>query len=386
MNNTKLNYFFSQPHQIFFVFGVVNAAIFMLVFMLSFKGVITLTITANIFHAYSSIFAIFTPIFLGFLLTTFPRFSQTPPLEMSIYITCFTLLATGIVLFLIGSAFWSFLVYIGMLFVLGALIYTMILFYLIFRGSPSPDLYDQLWIIIGFGGAIVSSLLFFIGVVSDVDILLSLAKLIGIYLFLTTVALTVAQRMIPFFSHVMIKKNKKLIPIVYTLLVLNIISEVFGLNIGFIALFIAGVFLAKEIYSWKLPFKNSESILWILHLALFWLPLSLIISSFSSLAEIVFDKNFIFLTIHLVMLGFLTTVLIGFVTRVTLGHSGNNMVIDTQTKMLFYATQVLVLTRALYSYTGSNILFDLSSLIWFILFITWSVKYLPVLIFGKKIT
>ncbi len=386
MNSTKLNYFFSQPHQIFFSFGVVNAAVFMLVFMLSFKGVITLTITANTFHTFSLMFAVFTPIFLGFLLTTFPRFSQTPPLEKNIYLTSFTLLATGIVLFLIGSSLWSFLVYIGILFVLSALIYTMIVFYLIFRGSPSPELYDQLWIMIGFGGAIVSCLLFFIGIISDIDLLLSLAKLIGIYLFLTIVALTLAQRMIPFFSHVMIKKNKKLIPTVYGLFAIYIILEVFGLSIGFIALFIAGVFLAKEIYSWKLPFKSSGAVLWILHLALFWLPLSLIISSFSSLAEIILDKNFIFLGIHLVMLGFLTTVLIGFVTRVTLGHSGNNMIIDTQTKMLFYATQVLVLTRFLYSYIGSNLLFDISSLLWLILFITWSIKYLPVLVFGKKIT
>lgn len=381
----KPNYFFSQPHQPFFVMGVINAILFMMLFMLSYKGVITFTTTPNLFHSYSLIFGVFTPFFLGFLLTTFPRFSQVPELEKSIYVTNFALLSSGLLLFLIGSLWSSILIYIGSFLVLGALVYTMVVFYQIYKASPMPELHDQQWIMVGFGSGIVSGLLFFIGFLTGSEIVFSLAKLIGIYLFLTITALSVGQRMIPFFSHVMIDKNLKLLPTVFALFALFIVFEVFELKIGFFFLFIAGIVLGKEIKIWKLPFQNSEPILWILHLAIFWLPISLILTGFASLAEIIFEKDFIYIGIHLVMLGFLTTVMIGFGTRVTLGHSGNNMVIDKRTKFLFYLTQIIVYFRALYSFSGSSIMFDITVTLWLILFIAWAVKYLPVLVVGKKI-
>ena len=381
----KPNYFFSQPHQPFFVMGVINAIVFMLLFLLSYKGVVTFTTTPNLFHSYSLIFGVFTPFFLGFLLTTFPRFSQIPALEKSIYVTNFALLSSGLLLFLIGSLWSSILIYIGAFLVLGALVYTMTLFYQIYKASPMPELHDQKWIMVGFGSGIISGLLFFIGFLTDSEIVFSLAKLIGIYLFLTITALSVGQRMIPFFSHVMIDKNMKLLPTVFSLFSLFIVFELFELKIGFFFLFIAGVVLGKEIKTWKLPFQNSEPILWILHLAIFWLPISLILTGFASLAEIIFEKDFIYVGIHLVMLGFLTTVMIGFGTRVTLGHSGNNMVIDKYTKILFYLTQIVVYFRALYSFSGSSIMFDITVTLWLALFIAWAVKYLPVLIVGKRI-
>jgi uncharacterized protein involved in response to NO len=385
LTDKKRDYFFSQPHQPFFAFGVVNAAVFMLLFMLSYKGIISLTTTPNLFHAYSLIFAVFTPFFLGFLLTTFPRFSQTMPLEKSIYVTNFALLSAGVVLFLLGAIFSIYLIYAGVLLVFAAQLYTMTVFYQIYKGSPMPDLYDQRWIMIGFGSGIAANLLFFTGFLSDSIEILTLAKLTGVYLYLTITAFSVGQRMIPFFSHVMIDKNEKLLPTLFGLFAFMIVFETFDLKIGFFFLFIAGVILAKEILKWKLPFKNSEPILWILHLALFWLPAALIISGFASLAEMIFDKSFIYLGIHLVMLGFLTTVMIGFGTRVTLGHSGNNMIIDKTTKILFYLTQVIIYFRALYSFSGSSILFDITVTLWLILFTVWAVKYLPVIIYGKRI-
>lgn len=383
--NQKSNYFFSQPHQPFFVFSVLNAIFFMLLFMLSYKGVVTLTITPNLFHAYSLIFGVFSSAFLGFLLTTFPRFSQTMAIEKNIYVTNFALLAVGILLFLLGSIFWLPFLYIGSFIVLTSLSYTIAIFVQIYKASPIPDLGDQKWIIIGFASGVLSSLFFLLGFTTSNPIFLQLAKLTGVYLYLTITALSVGQRMIPFFSHVMIDKNKKLLPMVYALFALYIIFEIFDLKIGFFFLFIAGIILAREIKSWNLPFANSDPILWILHLAIFWLPSALILTGFSSLAEMIFEKDFIYLGIHLVMLGFLTTVLIGFGTRVTLGHSGNNMMIDKRTKFLFYLTQIVVYFRALYAFNGSSVMFDISITLWLILFIFWAIIYLPVLVSGKKI-
>ncbi len=385
MNSKKLQYFLSQPHQPFFALGVVNAIILMLVFMLSYKGVVTLNLTPNNFHAYGLIFIVFTSFFQGFLLTTFPRFSQTPALEKQVYITNFTLMLIGSILFLIGSIGFSMALYLGVLFLTAAQAYTIAIFYQIYKGSPSKDLYDQFWLLVGFGSGLVANILFFMALVSQNELLFSLAKNIGLYLYLTIVALSVGQRMIPFFSHIIIEKNRQLLKIVFALFSLYIIFTLFEIKIGFIFTLGAGIFLAKEIMRWNLPYKNADAVLWILHLAIFWLPVALIIASFASIAEIIFDKSFVFIQIHLIALGFITTVLIGFGTRVTLGHSGNQMLIDKYTKILFYMTQIVVYFRAMYSFTGSSVLFDISITIWLGLFIAWSIKYLPVLLYGKRV-
>ena len=94
------------------------------------------------------------------------------------------------------------------------------------------------------------------------------------------------------------------------------------------------------------------------------------------------------LEVHLAAIGFLTTILIGFGTRVTLGHSGQTPHADSYTKNLFGLVQVVVLFRAIYAILGfergNMLFFDLSVTAWIILFILWSLRYAPVLLWGKK--
>ncbi len=385
MQQNKLNYFFSQPHQPFFVWGVLNAILCMLLFLLSYKGIVVFDITPNLFHAYSLTFIVFTAFFQGFLLTTFPRFSQMPPLEQKIYTTNFTLLAVGTFLFFTGVFSFKIILYLGMIILLANQAYSLYVFYQIYKGSPSNDKYDQFWILIAFLSGLISNILIILATISQYLPLEEFGKQMGIYLYLLFVALSVAQRMIPFFSHVMIEKNRKLLRTIYILLALGLITNLSPYPYGFVLFYVSGILLAKEIYRWKLPFKKADPILWILHLAIFWLPVGLLLGGIAELMGILMNQNFIFITIHLVMLGFVTTVLIGFGTRVTLGHSGNMMVTDNQTKMLFYMTQAVVYMRALYSFTGTSFLYDIAVALWLLLFIGWSIKYLPALAFGKKI-
>ncbi|MCB4758200.1 MAG: NnrS family protein [Sulfurovum sp.] len=78
---TESHYFFLQPHQPFFLLAFINAIIAMLIFMLSYKGITNLEIPASNFHGYSMLYLFFTPAFVAFLFTTFPRFTSTPPIE-----------------------------------------------------------------------------------------------------------------------------------------------------------------------------------------------------------------------------------------------------------------------------------------------------------------
>jgi len=378
-------YFLSQPHQPFFTVGILNAIIMMLLFLLSYKGVFTLRIDTLSFHAYSFIFGVFTPFFLGFLLTTFPRFSQTPALEQKLYLRVLYPLLAGIVLFTFGAYTSIMIVILGAILILGAQAFTAYIFYTIYKISPIKDKHDQFWILTAWVEGIAASVLF-IATFMDIIPMNSFIAGVAVYLYLMLMALSVGQRMIPFFSHVMVEKNRALLKTMFILFNLKIIFDLFDFKIGFIFLLIAGALLAKEVLRWKLPFKGSDPILWILHLAIFWLPTALILGGFSELAGLIFEKSFLSLAIHLVVLGFLTTIMIGFTTRVTLGHSGNQMRIDTFTKVLFYLTQIIVYFRALYSFSGSNILFDITATLWMALFTAWALKYLPVLIKGKKLS
>jgi uncharacterized protein involved in response to NO len=382
----KLDYFLSQPHQPFFFWGVVNAILFMTLFLLSYKGVVVLDMTPNLFHAYSLIFIVFTAFFQGFLLTTFTRFSQMPPLDPKIYTTNFTILAAGTLLFLIGAFSSKIVTAVGMLLLLGNQIFTFYAFWKVYKASPSPDKYDQFWILTAWASGIAANLLLIAAYLGGWLGLEEFAKEAAVYLYLVFVALSVGQRMIPFFSHVMIDKNRNLLKVTYLLFLAAIMIDAVAGGFGFVALFAASLLLAKEIYRWRLPFRQSEPILWILHLAIFWLPLGLFLGAAAEFIRIFSGQELIFLSLHLVTLGFVTTVLIGFGTRVTLGHSGNMMVTDNRTKMLFYMTQAVIYMRALYSFTGTSFLFDLTIALWLILFGGWAVKYFPALLFGKRIT
>ena len=95
------------------------------------------------------------------------------------------------------------------------------------------------------------------------------------------------------------------------------------------------------------------------------------------------------LNIHLLAIGFLTTVLIGFGTRVAMGHGGLAPNADKYMTNLFWFIQVVVLLRVLFSLNigfawDKNFLFDISFSAWIILFGLWAFKFASVLIFGTK--
>ena len=384
--NRPLPYFWSQPHQPFFVLGIVGSILFMLLFLLTYKGVLIPIIDPVAFHAYSLIFIVFTSFFQGFLLTTFPRFSQIPELTEQLYLTNFTLMATGSLLFLAGAFTTLWILIPGVILLMLGQLYSFALFWQIYRASPVPDLHDQFWILMGFGAGIEANLLYGLYFLFKAQILFTFANLSGVYLFLIITSFAVAQRMIPFFSHIMIERNNRLLPTLFALFLLKVLFDSFGLKVGFLFTLTAGILLAREIYfRWKIPFAKGVPILWILHLSLYWLPAALIVGSVSEIAELIFAKDFLFLQIHLIVLGFLTTVLIGFGTRVTLGHSGNLMQINSYTKFLFYLTQIVVYFRGLYSLGGWSMVFDITVALWLLLFILWSVRYLPVLVTGKRL-
>lgn len=100
------NYFLSQPHQPFFLAGIIWAIAVMIIFMLSYKmmlkGHIHTFLSPTMFHAYSLVFIVFTQFFIGFLYTTFSKFCQGEPVKKPHYIRTFFLFQVGSLMFSIG--------------------------------------------------------------------------------------------------------------------------------------------------------------------------------------------------------------------------------------------------------------------------------------------
>ena len=380
----KRNYFLGQVHQVFFSLAFINAIIFMITFMLSYKGIFTISIAPNTFHAISLIFLVFTPAFLGFLFTTFPRFLSTEVISKKDYLSIYSLFIISTILNIFG-AFTNEIIYkVSIFIILLALIYSFKILYTLHKSSTMPDKHDTRYILIGFVFGILSLVVF----LSNINY--TLAINLAIYNFLFVVSFSVAQRMIPFFSHVLVDRNDNFLKYIVVLLLTHSILEAYSLNYSFIIDFIIFILMAKEIYRYKLPFPHENAMITILHIALFWIPIAFLISTITKALSLFNGNIFLALDIHTLVLGFLFTVLIGFGTRVTIGHSGNMMVASTYIKFLFVFTQVVVLSRILVSVVanfGYNfmIVFDISVTLWLVLFTLWLYKFFAVLVFGKKL-
>ncbi len=385
----KNHYFLSQPHQPFFVLGFINAILSMFIFMLLFKGILTTEIVPKDYHAYSLLYLVFTPAFLAFLFTTYPRFSATPPIEQIVYLTILVPFTVGSLLIFLGITLWSSFMGMGVVITLIGHLLAINILRKIYKASIMPDKHDLRWILIGmaFGG--VAHLLLVVGYLWEIPALIHFSNLVGVYLYLFLVAFSVAQRMVPFFSRCDVQKDPNLLVMVSLLLGGHVLLESIHPHLSFIADFALMYLIGIHLISWDLPFPNPNPLLWVLHLALFWIPIAFLLSGLSNLIALFTDSNFLFLDMHTLMMGFVLTILIGFGTRVTLGHSGAPVVADRWSTILFYWTQVVVIARLMTSIItalGWNFLFwfDITITVWLVLFGIWASRFFKVLIFGRK--
>lgn len=389
----KQNYFLSQPHQPFFVFGLLWAIVSMVLFTLSHKGIITLSLSENEFHLYTLSFLVFAQFFHGFLFTTFPRFCTAMAIPKEVYVRIVWLYQIGGVLFIAGAFLSEWMVLFAMFSVLFAHSMAIFTLHWVYKIGQSPLKQDPYWILIAHAITIAAHLFWIIAygvnLIGGIHDWFSLITPIIVNFFFIFLTFSVAQRMIPFFSHSQEPKSNHFIKIVFSALIVKTLFAMFAFTLGeaLISTLLA-LYLFREFLRWKLHPFHSPAIVWILHLALFWLPIGLLIGSLTQIAEMVYGISFLFAGTHLLVLGFLTTVLIGFGTRVTLGHSGQSPHADNLSIALFWWTQLLVISRFALSVdtalgSSHGWIFDATAFAWIVLFVVWGGRYGKTLIFGK---
>jgi len=381
------NYFFSQPHQPFFVLAFINSIVTMVIFILSYNGIIHLAIDSSQFHTYGIIYLLFTPAFFAFLFTTFPRFTSTPAIEKRDYMRIFSIFYLSSILFLLGSLVSPVFSGFGMVLLFVGHVMGMLILRGIYISTQLEDKVDIFWILLGMGFGLLSHFIFVISSLLYAP-LMGLSVEMSIYLYLFWVTFSVAQRMVPFFSHSLVAPDKGLLKIIFGLLLAHLFLEGIYTNSSFIVDIVIAILVARELLRWKLEFPHPNPMVWILHTALYWVPVGFLLGGMSNFISMISDIYFLSLDIHVIALGFVLSMLIGFGTRVTMGHSGNQIEADNFTKMLFYYTQVVVLVRILVSFVAGfgydiTIVFNISASLLILLFVLWGVKFFHLLIKGK---
>ncbi|WP_418180233.1 NnrS family protein [Aliarcobacter lanthieri] len=396
--NSWYKKFSSQPHQPFFTSGIVFFILFITLFAFSYLNILNLDSSLLTYHAYSLIFVVFIQFFLGFLFVVFPKFLMQSEIAATEYMNQFFIYLFASLGIFLSLIFYSKITFIFQIILLIGQIMSFRTLYSIHKKSIMKDKNDTKWVLVSFLAGLISHFLF---IVSNLDfpnsfIVSKLSINAGFYLFLFMIVFTISQRMIPFFTRVMvpnyiINKSNKLLDILFLLLILKVILLSFDnskLNlISDIPIFI---FLVRELFIWKLPTLKVPAIVWILHLGLYWIIIAFFISIIEGISAFI-NPNFFFekIVIHTIAIGYFVTVLVGFGTRVVLGHSGRKIETKLFAISIFIAVQILTFIRIFASVSlnfGLNYIFfiELSAILLISALIIWSFKYITILVENEK--
>ncbi|PUE67574.1 NnrS family protein [Arcobacter lacus] len=390
--------FTSQPHQPFFVNGVLFFALFMMLFILIYSSILDIQAPLLVYHAYSLVFVVFIQFFLGFLFVVFPKFLMQSEIASKDYMRLFYIYFISSLGIFLSLIFYSKITIVFQVLLLIAQILSFNLLYNIHKKSVIKVKEDTKWVLIAFFVGLISHFVF---LVSNLDFINSyfFSKLSinsGFYLFLFMIIFTIAQRMIPFFTtakapNYVINKSPKIVQTIFLLLVLKVFLLSFeNAKLNLIADIPLLYVITKELIRWKLPLFKVPSIVWVLYLGLYWI----VVAFFISITESVFAfvaPNFYFekAVIHTLALGYFVTLLLGFGTRVILGHSGKVIIANKFATFIFIVMQFVVLLRIFSSISinfDSDYIFfiNLTATIFVLLLAVWSSKYITILLEKEK--
>lgn len=396
--NSWYKKFSSQPHQPFFANGILFFILFMILFVLSYSNLLSVDSTVLTYHAYSLIFVVFIQFFLGFLFVVFPKFLMQGEIPVKEYMNQFFLYFISSIGILLTIVFYSKLTIAFQILLLFAQILSFRLLYSMHNKSIMKEKNDTKWVLIAFSAGLVSHFLF---IISNFDfpnsyLISKIAINSGFYLFLFLIIFTISQRMIPFFTRVMVQsyvvnKTPKLLGIFCILLVAKVFLLSFeNSKLNLIADIPLFIFIVKELIRWKLPTTKTPPIVWVLHLGLYWIPIAFFISIIEGLSAFVFPEfYFEKVVIHTIAIGYFVTVLVGFGTRVILGHSGRKIETKAFAVSIFIGVQVLTLIRIFSSFSSNfgldHLLFiNVTAVLLIVALIIWSIKYVSILVENEK--
>ncbi|MEW9898671.1 NnrS family protein [Chitinivorax sp. PXF-14] len=373
-----------EPHRVFFFSGVLASCILLLWWSSSllFGGQAHPAVPPVMAHALLMLLGVFPPFMLGFIFTAGPRWLAVQPPEG--YLLAGGAYFGGTLLALIGLTEAPWLAAAG--FALMAFAWFLVTWRwqrLIVRSTQADKRHARyllMAMLLGIG-AMLAALVWVAS--GDAGWWLASRELV-LWGFLLPVFLTVAHRMIPFFSGNIIKPYQMWRPdwlldvwIAGSLLLGAL--EWLGWHAvqAPLAFALAGLFGYTSV-RWGVVKSLDNRLLAMLHLAFAWLAPAMVLLGLGGLGVAVGAAP-----VHALGLGMFMTMLVGFVTRVTLGHSGRPLAADNVAWAIYCGLHGVALMRVLAALIGNTALLHAASALWLVLMLLWAARVLPMYIRPK---
>ncbi|WP_341922107.1 NnrS family protein [Polaromonas sp. YR568] len=321
-------------------------------------------LSPSLAHGAVMIFGFIPLFFAGFLFTAGPKWLGVPPLAARQLRVPLLLQAGGWLLCLTGAHLHGLTALAGLVLACAGLSWVTALFWGLVRRSRADDQVHARTV----GVACI------VGCLSLAGLALSLLLgepdvaraciLTGLWGFVVVVYVSVAHRMIPFFTSSALPRIDAWRPFWVLWLMLAVAAaEVLAVWIeldgplqgtagavwsgarGAFELAAGGVLLWLAVV-WGLVQSLKNRLLAMLHIGFFWLGLALVLGGLSQWLGLVQDAPVLALgSLHALTMGCLASLMLAMVTRVSCGHSGRALVADNLIWTLFWLLQAATLLR-----------------------------------------
>ena len=394
----RTRYLLLAPHRLgfFLAMAVLVAAglWWALVQLDRMSGVLALSyaLSPSLVHGAVMTFGFIPLFFSGFLFTAGPKWLNVQPLETGQLLAPLLLLAVGWLLWLAAAHLHAGLAIAALAVAWAGLAWMAHLFWQLIRRSRADDRVH----------AIAVGVACLVGCLSLAGLSLSLwldasaaalaCVLTGLWGFVLVVYVSVAHRMIPFFTASAVPLVKAWRPfwVLWLMLavaafeVLAVWIELNGLRPGSVwplvrglAELAAGGLLLWLALAWGLLKSLHYRLLAMLHIGFLWLGMALALGGVAQLlgwaqGTVVLGLG----SLHALTMGCLASLMLAMVTRVSCGHSGRALVADRLVWSLFWLLQAATLLRiaAAAQTAVAGWLLLAASLLWAAVMATWGIR------------
>jgi uncharacterized protein involved in response to NO len=384
--------FSAAPHRMMFFPGAVQAVLVMLLWFAELGGragwwpTLSLAVAPTWAHMFLMLYGVFPFFIFGFLITVYPRWMGGTVVPASRYITAFTFLAAGMILFYAGLFTSRLVVAAALVLQLvgwGVTLYSLLA---VFHQAPKRGPHERL-LNLALAAGMLGIACFLAGVFSGAPMAFLLAREFGLWLFLVPVVFLVAHRMIPFFSQSALINYMMVRPawgpsLMLLCVVGHVLLELTGQTTWrFLA--DAPLALAALHHSWVWQFRRSfhARLLAMLHIAFLWLGVGMTLYTAQSLALLVTGVDYLGRApLHALGIGFFTGMVVAMASRVTLGHSGRALEANDLTWYVLFGVNIAAMLRIVAEFLPGmvgGILNTLAAATWLLSFLLWGWLYAP---------
>ncbi|HQR21439.1 MAG TPA: NnrS family protein [Burkholderiaceae bacterium] len=393
----------TAPHRIaFFVATVLLLAVsfgwtWMLVAPIFGMTVVT-ALPPTMAHAF--VFAAaYMPLYIaGFMFTAGPRWLQVAPPTAERLRWPLALHVGGIALLLTGTVAGTSIAAFGALLLAIAWTAIGVAFAVLVRASRVADRLHARCVVLFWIVGIAAALLFAAGMGTHHYTSAGLAAWLLLFGSVGPISVTVAHRILPFFTSNAVaglvpwRPNWVLALLLASMIGLGVvlyaprIEALHGATWLAIPTTVAGIALAALAIRWGLMQSlrgPSLRLLAMLHLAFAWLPLALLLAAADAGLRLALGGSGLGLgPLHALTLGMLGSLLFAMVTRVIRGHGGIALVADDLVWVLFWLLQVATLLRIASPLTAAagGALAAAAASVWTAVWTAWAFVHLPILL------